>query len=67
MKDADVRPVVLPEPEHEEILASQILPACTKDAVPQDQPVVVLVAGLPGSGKSTVCEVLRRHLIWRVR
>ncbi|WP_331718381.1 zeta toxin family protein [Streptomyces sp. NBC_00624] len=62
MKDADVRPVVLPEPEHEEILAAQILPACTKGAVPQEQPVVVLVSGPPGSGKSTACQVLKEML-----
>ncbi|MFD0287639.1 zeta toxin family protein [Streptomyces lutosisoli] len=62
MKDADVRPVVLPEAEHEEILASQILPACTTGAVPQEQPVVVLVGGPPGSGKSTACQVLKKML-----
>ncbi|MFI6658189.1 zeta toxin family protein [Streptomyces sp. NPDC050523] len=62
MKDADVRPVVLPEPEHEEILTSQILPAWTKSAVPQKQPVVVLVGGPPGSGKSTACQVLKEIL-----
>lgn len=58
MKDADVAPVVLAEEQHEEILASQILPTWTKDAVPQEQPVVVLVAGPPGSGKSTLCDLL---------
>ncbi|WP_316959639.1 zeta toxin family protein [Streptomyces sp. TRM68367] len=58
MKDEDVMPVVLAEGQHEEILASQILPTWTKDAVPQEQPVVVLVAGPPGSGKSTLCELL---------
>lgn len=62
MKDADVRPVVLPEPEHKEILTSQILPACTKGAVPQEQPVAVLVGGPPGSGKSTACQVLKEML-----
>ncbi|MEU5632213.1 zeta toxin family protein [Streptomyces rishiriensis] len=62
MKDADVRPVVLPEPEHREILESRILPAWTRDAVPQEQPVVVLVGGPPGSGKSTVCQVLKAVL-----
>ncbi|MGW2748089.1 zeta toxin family protein [Streptomyces sp. NPDC001450] len=62
MKDADVVPVVLPEHEHEEILVSQILPAWTKNAVPQEQPVVVLVAGPPGSGKSTACQVLKAML-----
>ncbi|MFC4506076.1 MULTISPECIES: zeta toxin family protein [Streptomyces] len=58
MKDADVIPVVLTEDQHAEILASQILPAWTKDAVPQQRPVVVLVAGPPGGGKSTLCELL---------
>ncbi|MFJ2833589.1 zeta toxin family protein [Streptomyces sp. NPDC087263] len=62
MKDADVAPVELPEHHHEEILASQILPAWTKDAVPQDQPVAVLVGGPAGSGKSTACQVLKAVL-----
>ncbi|MCX4885976.1 zeta toxin family protein [Streptomyces sp. NBC_00847] len=62
MRDAEVRPVVLPEAEHEEILASRILPACTRGAVRQEQPVVVLVGGAPGSGKSTVCQVLKEML-----
>ncbi|ELP69952.1 zeta toxin family protein [Streptomyces turgidiscabies] len=60
--DADVRPAVLPVSEHEEILASRILPAWTGDAVPQDQPVAVLIGGPPGSGKSTVCQVLKAVL-----
>lgn len=58
MKDAEVVPVVLDEEQHQEILASQILPTWTQNAVPQDQPVVILVAGPPGSGKSTLCELL---------
>ncbi|AJF70359.1 zeta toxin family protein [Streptomyces vietnamensis] len=62
MRDADVIPVVLSEHEHEEILASHILPAWTSDAVPQKQPVAVLVGGPPGSGKSTVCQVLKAML-----
>ncbi|MFB8441216.1 zeta toxin family protein [Streptomyces niveus] len=62
MKDADVVPVVLSEYEHEEILTSRILPACTKDAIPQEQPVAVLVGGPPGSGKSTACRVLKAVL-----
>lgn len=62
MRDADVVPVVLSEREHEEILGAQILPAWTRDAVPQKQPVVILVAGPPGSGKSTACQVLKTML-----
>lgn len=58
MQDAEITPVVLGEEEHEEILVSRILPAWTKDAVPQQDPVVVLVAGPPGSGKSTMCDLL---------
>lgn len=62
MRDSEVEPVVLPRPQHEEILASQILPTWTKDAVVQEQPVVLLVAGGPGSGKSTLCRLLKAVL-----
>ncbi|MZE50073.1 AAA family ATPase, partial [Streptomyces sp. SID5770] len=62
MKDADVVQVVLSEREHEEILASQILPAWISGAVAQEQPVTVLVGGPPGSGKSTACQVLKAVL-----
>jgi pantothenate kinase-related protein Tda10 len=62
MRDADVVPVVLSECEHEEILAAQILPAWTSDAVHQEQPVAVLVGGPPGSGKSRACQVLKAVL-----
>jgi hypothetical protein len=58
VRDAEVVPVVLDEGQHQEILASQILPTWTKDSVPQEWPVVVLVVGPPGSGKSTLCELL---------
>lgn len=58
MKDADVTPVVLAQGQHEVILTSRILPTWTKDAVAQEQPVVLLVAGPPGSGKSTLCDLL---------
>ncbi|WP_367141104.1 MULTISPECIES: zeta toxin family protein [Streptomyces] len=58
MRDEDVVPVALAERKHEEILAAEILPAWTRNAVAQDRPVVVLVAGPPGSGKSTLCNLL---------
>ncbi|WP_405533823.1 zeta toxin family protein (plasmid) [Streptomyces avidinii] len=58
MRDEDVVPVVLAERQHEEILRTEILPTWTKDAVPQDQPVVVIVAGPGGSGKSELCDLL---------
>ncbi|WP_328380610.1 zeta toxin family protein (plasmid) [Streptomyces sp. NBC_00440] len=58
MKDADVEPVVLSQEQHDEILTSQILPSWTKGAVRQEQPVVLVVAGPPGSGKSTLITLL---------
>lgn len=62
MRDTDVEPFVLPESQHERILSDQILPVWTKAAVPQAQPVVILVVGPPGSGKSTACELLKAVL-----
>ncbi|MFJ7209447.1 zeta toxin family protein [Streptomyces sp. NPDC098789] len=58
MRDEDVVPVVLAEHQHEEILATEILPIWTRHAVPQDQPVVIVVAGPAGSGKSRLCDLL---------
>ncbi|MER0443174.1 zeta toxin family protein [Streptomyces sp. Edi4] len=58
MGDRDVEPVVLGHERHNAILASEILPTWTKDAVSQEQPVVLVVAGPPGSGKSTLCALL---------
>lgn len=58
MRDEDIVPVELAEDQHEAILTSQILPAWTRDAVPQDHPVVVIVAGPAGSGKSALCDLL---------
>ncbi|MEV8529252.1 zeta toxin family protein [Streptomyces sp. NPDC052000] len=62
VKDEEVVPVVLPEEQHEEILAARILPRWTAGAVPQEQPVVVLVAGPAGSAKSTVCALITKVL-----
>ncbi|MFE0580201.1 zeta toxin family protein [Streptomyces sp. NPDC058874] len=58
MRDENVVPVVLAEGQHEEILRAEILPTWTTDAVPQDRPVVVIVAGPGGSGKSELCDLL---------
>ncbi|MFI5753525.1 hypothetical protein ACIBBE_49075 [Streptomyces sp. NPDC051644] len=46
-RDEDIVPVELSEEQHEAILTAEILPAWTRGAVPQDRPVVVIVAG-PG-------------------
>ncbi|MFH8470394.1 zeta toxin family protein [Streptomyces sp. NPDC017991] len=62
MKDADVIPVVLAADQHTEILASQILPAWTSGAVPQERPVVVLVAGQPGAGKTEIADLVQAVL-----
>lgn len=58
LRDEDVVPVALAESRHEEILLTEILPTWTKDAVHQDRPVVVIVAGPAGSGKSELCDLL---------
>ena len=58
MRDENVVPVRLSREQHDVILTSQILPTWTKGAVGQEQPVVLVVAGPPGSGKSTLCTLL---------
>ncbi|WP_307842663.1 zeta toxin family protein [Streptomyces sp. RK75] len=44
------------------VLAQQILPSCTREAVRQDDPVVVFVAGQPGSGKTQLACLLQAVL-----
>lgn len=58
MRDEDVVSVALTERWHNEILVTQILPTWTAHAVPQDQPVVIVVAGPAGTGKSRLCDLL---------
>lgn len=58
LRDEDVVPVVLADGRHEEILVTEILPTWTSGAVPQDEPVVIVVAGPAGSGKSRLCDLL---------
>lgn len=57
-----VVPVLLPEDLHRGIAAALVIPTWTKDAVAQDQPVVVAVAGPPGSGKSAWAAVVKAAL-----
>ncbi|GAA2120349.1 zeta toxin family protein [Kitasatospora saccharophila] len=53
-----------PLPPHElrRVLAEVVLPAAAAGAVPQEQPVAILVAGPPGSGKTTVADLLHTVL-----
>ncbi|MFJ9447179.1 zeta toxin family protein [Kitasatospora sp. NPDC101235] len=62
MNEGDVVPVPLPEAEHREALEGLILPAWTARAVPQDQPVVVVVGGPPGSGKTEIADLVHASL-----
>ncbi|AXK37814.1 ATP/GTP-binding protein [Streptomyces armeniacus] len=48
----------MPDQEHQSILTTGILPAWTKNAVRQERPVVVFVAGQPGSGKSAAADLI---------
>ncbi|MFD3700725.1 zeta toxin family protein [Streptomyces sp. NPDC058646] len=61
MTTGTVSAVPLGEAEHQQILAA-CLPQWTAGAVPQDQPVLVVVAGQPGSGKTTIAELLHTAL-----
>lgn len=44
------------------ILTARVLPGVMQGAVPQQQPVVVFVAGQPGSGKSLVADLVHAAL-----
>ncbi|MFF2080577.1 zeta toxin family protein [Kitasatospora sp. NPDC058162] len=61
-KERDADTADLSGAEHGDVLNSVILPAWTRNAVPQDQPVVLLVAGQPGSGKTTLGDLLHAVL-----
>ncbi|MGW7688405.1 zeta toxin family protein [Streptomyces asiaticus] len=54
---ADARP--------EEVLANTLLPGALEGAVPQARPVVVYVLGQPGSGKTTVIDLVHAALAAR--
>ncbi len=53
---------VLGEEEHQDVLHRLILPAATKNAVPQDKPVVVVVSGPSGAGKTEVGDLVQAAL-----
>ncbi|MGW9453994.1 zeta toxin family protein [Streptomyces sp. NPDC055632] len=54
----------LDETEHQQVLA-EFLPLWTRDAVPQQRPVVVVVAGPPGAGKTGVADLVEAALARR--
>ncbi|AYG77956.1 Toxin zeta [Streptomyces hundungensis] len=62
MRDSDVAPVLLGEGEHRAILNNLILPDWTRGAVRQEQPVLIVVAGPPGSSKTAVADVIHAGL-----
>ncbi|WP_236246830.1 zeta toxin family protein [Streptomyces sp. CC210A] len=58
---------VLSEEEHQDVLDRVILPAALNGAVRQDQPVVVIVGGQPGAGKTAVADLVQAALDRRGR
>lgn len=54
--------VVLTDDESRDVLTQVIVPAWTKDAVPQDRPVVVMVGGQPGAGKTQIADLIQAVL-----
>nr|WP_234438062.1 zeta toxin family protein [Streptomyces viridochromogenes] len=54
--------VVLSEQERFDVRHRVILPAAVRDAVPQQRPVVVVVAGQPGAGKTRLADLVQAVL-----
>ncbi|WP_459740135.1 zeta toxin family protein [Streptomyces sp. E-15] len=52
----------LPESESRRVLEQVILPAATRGAVRQFRPVVVVVAGQPGAGKTEIADLVQAAL-----
>ena len=65
MRERDVVPAALSEAESRQILDQAIIPVWTGSAVPQGRPVVVFVAGQPGSGKSALGDLVHAALAAR--
>ncbi|MEU5062228.1 MULTISPECIES: zeta toxin family protein [unclassified Streptomyces] len=57
--DADITPVVLSQEMHRHLLDSVVLPEWTRGVACQDRPVVVFVAGHPGSGKTELADLVQ--------
>ncbi|MFF4227463.1 zeta toxin family protein [Streptomyces abikoensis] len=62
MSERDVVPAALPDGESRGVLEQVILPAATEGAVRQDQPVVVIVGGQPGAGKTAIADMVQAAL-----
>ncbi|MFD5098914.1 zeta toxin family protein [Streptomyces albidochromogenes] len=52
----------IPEAESRQTLERVIVPTFTRGAVPQSHPVVVVVAGQPGAGKTQIADLIRAAL-----
>ncbi|MFG2220491.1 zeta toxin family protein [Streptomyces sp. NPDC048685] len=61
MEDVDAC-AVLSARENRGILERVILPEATRSAVPQDRPVVVIVGGQPGAGKTELADLVQAAL-----
>lgn len=53
---------LLSEEQHQRILMNLILPVWTGGSVAQDRPVMLFVAGQPGSGKTALADLLQESL-----
>lgn len=62
MRDRDVVSAMLSDDESRDVLSRVILPAWTKSAARQDRPVVVIVGGQPGAGKTQVADLVQAVL-----
>lgn len=61
MEDLDTC-AVLSAPERQDVLDRVILPEATQNAVPQSRPVVVIVGGQPGAGKTIAADLVQAAL-----
>lgn len=62
MREKDVDSVVLSERESRTVLHRVILPTAEKGAVRQARPVVVIVGGQPGAGKTQIANLVQATL-----